>query len=189
METPSLTITQINSEGKEVDADSSGATAQNLPHPVQYRQKATLSAPRASHKRSASAPGPHKKSNIIAQDTPIASTSSRNASSTQTNEVDATAPLAPTRCSSRRRSTSSVVLEHTVLPPIGFSSTGDHEEVPGAFLNEPINSSELSRQSLSSEPPERTLDLHPDETRKSPKLEDMHPEKKNKNDLKNEISV
>jgi hypothetical protein len=176
--TPSLVITQIDSEGKEVDADSSGATAQNLPHPVQYRQKAVLSAPRASHKRSASAPGPHNKSNIT-QDTPIASTSSRNASPTQTNEVDATVPLAPTRCSSRRRSTGSV--------PIECPSPGDDERVPGAFPNEPINFSEVSRQSPSSEPPERMPGLHPDETRKSPKLEDMHPEKKNKNDLKNEI--
>jgi hypothetical protein len=185
-EAPYLVITQIDSEGKEVDADSSGATAQNLPHPVQYRQKATLSAPRASHKRSASAPGPHIKRNIITQDTPIASTSSRNASPTQANEVDATAPLAPTR-SSRRRSTSSVVPEHTVLPPIEFSSPGDDEGVPGAFPNEPINFSEISRQSPSSEPPERTPGLHLDEICKSPKLEHMHLEKKNKNDLKNEI--
>jgi len=188
-ETPSLVITQIDSEGKEVDADSPGATAQNLPHPVQYRQKATLSAPRASHKRSASAPGPHTESNIITQDTPIASTSSRNASPTQTNELDATAPLALTRCSSRRRSTGSVVRlpEHIVLPPIQFSSPGDDEGVPGAFPNEAINFSEVSRQSPSSKPPKRTPDLHPDETRKPQKLEHMHPEKKNKNDLKNEI--
>ncbi|CZR65097.1 uncharacterized protein PAC_14997 [Phialocephala subalpina] len=186
-ETPSLVITQIDSEGKEVDADSSGATAQNLPRPIQYRQKATLSAPRASHKRSASAPGPDNKSNIITQDTPIASTNSKNASPTQTNEVDATAPLAPTRCSSRRRSTGSVVPEHTVLPSIECPSPGDDEGVPGAFPNEPINVSEVSRQSPSSEPPERTPDLHPDETRKSPKLEYMHPKEKNKNDLKNEI--
>jgi hypothetical protein len=185
--TPSHVITQIDGEGKEVDADSSGATAQNLPHPVQYRQKATLSTPRASHKRSASALGPHKKSNKITQDTPIAFTSSRNVSPTQTNEVDATAPPGPTRCSSRRRSTGSVVPGHTVLPPIKCPSPGDDEGVPGAFPNEPINFSEVSPQSPSSEPPERTPDLHPDETRKSPKLEHMHPEKKNKNDLKNEI--
>ena len=186
-EISSLVITQIDKEGKEVDADSSDATAQNLPHPLQYRQKATLSAPQASHKRSASAPGPHNKSNIIAQDTPIASTSSRNASSAQTNEVDATALLAPTCCSSRRLSTGSAVPEHTVLPLNGFSGPEDHQRVPGAFINEPINSSAVSRQNPSSEPPKRTPDLHPDKTRKSPKLEDMHPEKKNKNDLKNEI--
>ncbi|KAF8847451.1 hypothetical protein BDZ45DRAFT_681874 [Acephala macrosclerotiorum] len=185
-ETPSLVITQIGSEGKEMVADSSGATAQNLPHPVQYRQKATLSAPRASHKRSASAPRPHNKSNIITQDTPIAFTSSRNTSPTQTNEVDATASLAPTRCSSRRRSTGSVVPEHTVLPPIECPSPGD-DGVPRAFPSEPINFSKVSRQSPSSEPLEKTPDLHPDETRESPKLEHMHPEKKSKNDLKNEI--
>jgi hypothetical protein len=186
-ETPSLVITQIDSKDKEVDADSSSSTAQNLPHPVQYRQKATLSAPRTSHKRSSSAPGPHNKSNIITQDTPIASTSPKNASPTQTNETDATAPLAPTRCSLRRRSTGSIVQEHTVLPSIRFPSPGDDEGVPRAFPNEPINFSEVCRQGPSSEPPQRTPELHPDETRKSPKLEHMHPEKKNTNDLKNEI--
>jgi hypothetical protein len=186
-ETPSLIITQIDSKGKEVDADSSGSTAQNLLHPVQYRQKATLSAPRTSHKRSSSATGPHNKSNIITPDTPIACTSSRNASQTQTNETDATTRLAPTRCSRRRHSTGSIVPEYTVRPSISFSSLGNDEGVTGALPSEPINFSEGCRQSPSSEPPQRTPDLHPDETRKPPKLEHMHPEKKNKNDLKNEI--
>jgi hypothetical protein len=206
-ETPSL-ITQTDSEGEEVDADSSGVTAQNLPHPGQYQgQKTTLSAPRASHQRSKSAPEPHNTNNLITQDTPTASTSSRNASSTQTNEAHApllhpasaskakskrrtstgTTSLAPTRCNSRRRSTGSLVSEHTTLPTIKFPSPGDDERVPGACPNEPISFSTASRQSPSSEPPERTPDLHPDETRKSPRLEHMHPIKKNANDLKNEI--
>jgi hypothetical protein len=177
-ETPSLVITQIESEGKEVDADSSGATAQNLSHSAQHRQKATLSAPQASHKRSASAPGPRLKGKIIAQNTKTASIGSRNGSPTQTNEVDATASLTPRRCSSRRRSTGSVVPEHTVLQPIEISSPKDDGKVPGAFPNEPISFSEGGRQIPSSEPPDRTPDLHPDETYKAPKLEHMHPEKK-----------
>ncbi|KAL5323137.1 hypothetical protein ACEPPN_007665 [Leptodophora sp. 'Broadleaf-Isolate-01'] len=179
-ETPSFVVTPTDSEGKEVDANSFGATAQNLPRPVQSQQKSTLSAPQASHKRSASAPGPHIKSNIIAQDKPIASKSSTNSSLTQPKKVDMPAALAPTRCSSRRRSTGSVVPKHIVLPPIAFSSPRDDEGMPGAFPNEPINISEVSCQSPSSEPPERTPDLHPDETRQSPKLEHIHPEKKNK---------
>lgn len=187
VETPSLIFTQIDSEGKEVDVDSSDAIAPNLPHPIQSRQESTLPAPRASHKRSVSAPAPHNKSNIITQDTSIASTRSSNASPTQTNEVEVTPFLAPARRNPRRRSTGSVVPELTVIPPIECPSPRDNQEVPEAFPNEPINFLEGSRQSPSSEPSERTPDLYPDETPKSPKSEQMHPEKKEKNDLKNEI--
>ncbi len=188
---PSLLITQIDCEFKEVDADSTSTIAQNLPHPVQYRQKVTLSAPRASHKRSASASASHTKNNAIAQDTPIDSTSAKNTSPTQRYEVVATAPPTPTRCSSRRHSTGSVVTERSSLPLIELSSPEVDEPVPGAFANECISFSEVGLQNSSSEPlaelPQRTPALHPDEIPKSPKLEHMHLEKKNENDLKNEI--
>lgn len=181
-EIPSLVVTQIENEGKEVDAYSSGATAQNPPHPVQHQQKASLSAPRASHKRTVSAPGPHKK-----QDTTVASAGTRNASPTHPNEVDATNSLAPTYYRSRRRSTGSVVPEHTVIPPIEFPNPNYDEGVPAGFPNASINFSEVSRQNYSSELLEKTLDPHPEKARKSQKLEHMHPIKKNANDLKNEI--
>jgi hypothetical protein len=194
-EAPSLVIAQADSEGEGVDADSSGAIAQNLPHPGQYQgQQATLSAPRASHRRSKSASGPHDTNSFITQDTPTASTSLKNASPTQTNEIHASllhpasaSKAKSKRQTSRRRSTGSLVPEDTVLPPIEFPSPGDDERVPGAFPIVPINFSEASRQSPSSEPPERMPDLHPDETRKSPKLAHMYPTKMKANDLKNEI--
>ena len=165
--TPSLSVKKINSPG---------ASAQN----------GTLSAPGASHKRSASAPGPYIKSKPTTQDTPIASTSSKNALPTQAQEVDATTYLAPPYCSSRRRSASLGAAEHTGLPAIEYPSSGDTERVPGVFPDEFINSSELGHQSHP-ESPKRMPDLHPDETRQCTRLEHMHPIKKNKNDLKNEI--
>ncbi len=185
-ETLSPIITPIDNKGKEVDADSSGATAQELLDPVQYRQKATLPASQASHKRSVSAPKHPIKRNIITQDTPIAPTSSRDSLPTQTHKLYGTDLLAPTCCSSRCRSASAAIAEHTVRPHIEFSSPGNDGRVPGAFPNDPIDFSKVSFQSPS-EPPERTPDLHPDKTPKSAKLEHMHPIKKNNNDVKNEI--
>ncbi|KAG4440839.1 hypothetical protein IFR05_003652 [Cadophora sp. M221] len=187
---PSLLITQIDYEVTEVDADSTSTISRNLP-PVQYRQKVTLSAPRASHKRSASASASHTINNTIVQDTPIDSTSAKSTSPTQRYEVVATARPTPTRCSSRRHSTGSVVAEYSSLPLIGFSSPRTDEPAPGASANECISFSEVGLQNSSSKPlaelPQRTPDLHPNEMPKSPILVHMHLEKKNENDLKNEI--
>jgi hypothetical protein len=205
--TPSPVNTHISSEVEEVDADSSGMTAQNLPLSGQYQgRKGTLSTPRVSHKRSESAPGPHNTSNIIAQDSPAAATSSRNTSPPQSNGVHppllnparatksrskqrtstGTALPAPTR-HNRSRSTFSLKLEQSVVSSIEPRSPADVERMPGAFPIEPFNILGASRQSPSCKPAETTPDLEPDETRKFQKLEDKHPIKKNKNDLNKKI--